>query len=81
MRLYLAVAMLLLALVAYTEAQEETVEDKLTKFGQQLGEMGKNLAEQVKTSFQDINTSEFAEKTRNWFAERLEQIKSLGDKS
>jgi len=46
------------------EAQEESIEDKFSQFGQQLGDFGKTLAEKAKTTFQDIHTSEFAETTR-----------------
>lgn len=88
MRLYLAVALLMLALVAYTgtcrdnhkisllsllflktdfalslslaEAQEDTFEQKITKFGEQITEMSRSLAEKAKNAFQDINNSEFA---------------------
>ncbi|XP_041844656.1 apolipoprotein C-I [Melanotaenia boesemani] len=82
MRLYLAVAVLMLAFVAYTEAQEETIEDKFTKFGEQISEMSKNLAEKAKTTFQDIHNSDFAESTRNWFTEQFEKIKTkLGEQS
>ncbi|KAM4581580.1 apolipoprotein C-I [Odontesthes bonariensis] len=82
MRLYLAVAVLMLAFVAYTEAQEEAVDDKFSQFGQQLGDFGKSLAEKAKTTFQDIQDSEFAVTTRNWFSDQFEKMKSkFGDQS
>lgn len=95
MRLYLAVAVLVLAFVAYAggccvnykplltlssvllcnflclcpslspaEAQEESFEDKLSRFGEQVSEIGKNLAEKAKTTFQELHNSEFAANTR-----------------
>ncbi|KAM8735107.1 apolipoprotein C-I [Acanthopagrus schlegelii] len=76
MRLFLAVAVLMLAFIAYTEAQEETAEQKLAKFGKQMTEMGKNLAEKAKTTFENINNSEFAVTSRNWFTEQLEKLKT-----
>ncbi|XP_060906193.1 apolipoprotein C-I [Labrus mixtus] len=77
MRLFLAVAVLMLALVAYTEAQEEeTVEQRFAKFGNQMSEFGQNLADKAKSTFDDISTSQFARDTTNWFTERMEQLKS-----
>ncbi|XP_036928817.1 apolipoprotein C-I isoform X3 [Acanthopagrus latus] len=76
MRLFLAVAVLMLAFIAYTEAQEETAEQKLAKFGKQMTEMGKNLAEKAKNTFENINNSEFAVTSRNWFTEQLEKLKT-----
>uniref|UniRef100_A0A671WK28 Apolipoprotein C-I-like n=1 Tax=Sparus aurata TaxID=8175 RepID=A0A671WK28_SPAAU len=64
MRLFLAVAVLMLAFIAYTEAQEETTEQTFAKFGEQMTEMGKDLAEKAKTTFENINNSEFAVTSR-----------------
>merc|ERR1711915_96488 len=75
MRLYLAVAVLMLAFVAYTEA-EETVEQKFAAFGKQMTEMSQTLAEKAKTTFDDISTSEFAVTTKNWFSEQFEMMKA-----
>ncbi|XP_051263162.1 apolipoprotein C-I [Dicentrarchus labrax] len=80
MRLYLAVAVLLLALVAYTEAQEDTVERRFAEFGNQMTEMGKNLAEKAKTTLDQIRDSEFAVNSRNWFNDQFEKLKTkFGD--
>ncbi|XP_035528309.1 apolipoprotein C-I [Morone saxatilis] len=76
MRLYLAVAVLLLALVAYTEAQEDTVERSFAEFGNQMTEMGKNLAEKAKTTIDQIRESEFAVNSRTWFNDQFEKIKT-----
>ncbi|XP_030250215.1 apolipoprotein C-I [Sparus aurata] len=76
MRLFLAVAVLMLAFIAYTEAQEETTEQTFAKFGEQMTEMGKDLAEKAKTTFENINNSEFAVTSRNWFTQQLEKLKN-----
>ncbi|XP_008429390.1 apolipoprotein C-I [Poecilia reticulata] len=75
MRLYLAAAVLLLALVAYTEAQDDFAE-RFSNFGDQLTEFGKNVAEKAKTHYDTISTSEFAVSTRNWFTEQFQKIKT-----
>ena len=46
------------------EAQEETIEEKFTKFGQQMSEMSKTFAEKAKTTFSDIHSSDFAVSTK-----------------
>ncbi|KAM4736701.1 apolipoprotein C-I [Anableps anableps] len=79
MRLYLAAAVLLLALVAYTEAQDDTIAEKFSNFGDQVTEFGKNVAEKAKTHFDNFRTSEFAENTSNWFREQFQKIKSKID--
>ncbi|XP_040020899.2 apolipoprotein C-I [Gasterosteus aculeatus] len=78
MKLYLAVAVLMLAFVAYTEAQdaEQTVEQRFNRFGEQVAEVSKGLAEKAKTTFEEISTSQFAEDTRNWFQTQFESLKS-----
>ncbi|XP_056235712.1 apolipoprotein C-I [Seriola aureovittata] len=78
MKLYLAVAVLVLAFVAYTaaEAQEDTIEQRFTKFGEQMTEMGRSLAEKAKTSFEGFQSSDIAVSSKNWFQEQLESIKA-----
>ena len=46
------------------EAQEETVEQKFAKFGEQFTEFGKTVADKAKDTFQSIGNSEFGETTR-----------------
>ncbi|TNN89192.1 Apolipoprotein C-I [Liparis tanakae] len=77
MRVYLAVAMLMLAFVAYTEAQdqEETIEQRFANFGQQMAEVTKSLAEKAKTTFTDVHNSEFATESRNWFQKQFDTLK------
>ncbi|XP_071388880.1 apolipoprotein C-I [Centroberyx affinis] len=77
MKLYLAVAVLVLALAAHTEAQEpETIEEKLANFGTQVTEFGKDLAEKTKNAFQDLHNSEVATNTRSWFQRQLDSMKA-----
>ncbi|XP_028327058.1 apolipoprotein C-I [Gouania willdenowi] len=75
MRLYLAVAVLVLALVAYTEAQDATMEEKMTQFGDQVTQLGKDFAEKAKNTFENIHNSETAENIRKWFNEQMEKVK------
>ncbi|XP_033958910.1 apolipoprotein C-I [Pseudochaenichthys georgianus] len=89
MRLYLVVAMLVLALAAFTQAQdaeaaveapveaavEETVEEKFAVFTNQMGEMGKKLADKAQTTFEGIRSSEFVASSQSWFEKQLEKFK------
>ncbi|KAF3839352.1 hypothetical protein F7725_018069 [Dissostichus mawsoni] len=79
MRLYLVVAMLVLALAAFTQAQEveaeATVEEKFAVFANQMSEMGKNLADKAQTTFEDISNSEFVSSSQSWFEQQLEKVK------
>uniref|UniRef100_UPI0037E96590 apolipoprotein C-I n=1 Tax=Semicossyphus pulcher TaxID=241346 RepID=UPI0037E96590 len=77
MRLFLAVAVLMLAFVAYTDAQDEdTIEQKFTKFGERVTEISKSLAERAKTAFTEAHNSEFAESTRNWFSQLVDRART-----
>ncbi|XP_034409926.1 apolipoprotein C-I [Cyclopterus lumpus] len=77
MRVYLAVALLMLAFVAYTEAQDaETIEEKFSNFGKQMAEVSKNVAEKAKTAFQELHNSEFATESRTWVQKQIENIKA-----
>ncbi|XP_034467316.1 apolipoprotein C-I [Hippoglossus hippoglossus] len=75
MRLFLAVAVLMLALVAYTEAQDDSIEDKFARFGERMSEIGQTVAEKAKTTFDNIHNSDVAVNARGWFEERFQQIK------
>ncbi|XP_075965749.1 apolipoprotein C-I [Anarhichas minor] len=80
MKLYLAVAVLMLAFVAYTEAQDQveepTIEQRFSNFGEQMAEAGKNLAEKAKTTFEDIQNSKFATDSRDWFQTQIDNLKA-----
>uniref|UniRef100_A0A3Q4AWR8 Apolipoprotein C-I n=1 Tax=Mola mola TaxID=94237 RepID=A0A3Q4AWR8_MOLML len=68
MKLYLAVAVLMLAFVAHTEAQEEeTVGSTFTRFGDHVTDMTRGLVDRTRDAFHKIKTSDFATKTKNWF--------------
>uniref|UniRef100_A0A672YDC3 Uncharacterized protein n=1 Tax=Sphaeramia orbicularis TaxID=375764 RepID=A0A672YDC3_9TELE len=64
MRLYLAVAVLVLAFVAYTEAQEETMEQKIANVGSQITEFGQQVAEQTKAALESFKNSETTQKIK-----------------
>ncbi|KAG7474777.1 apolipoprotein C-I-like [Solea senegalensis] len=76
MRLYLAVAVLMLAFVAYTEAQDDTIEERFSAFTDRVAEMSRNLAEKAKANMQEFQSSEFATKAKNWITERVEAVKN-----
>ncbi|XP_036928814.1 apolipoprotein C-I isoform X2 [Acanthopagrus latus] len=76
MRLFLAVAVLMLAFIAYTEAQEETIEQKVAQFGERVTQVGQDLAEKVKTAFDSVHNSDAMTKTRDWFTEQFEAFKT-----
>lgn len=76
MRLYLAVAVLMLAFVAYTEAQEVTFEERFNQFGQQMSEFGQNLATKTKTALDDFHNSEGVQKAKSWLQEQVEKLKN-----
>lgn len=46
------------------EAQEETIEQRFAVFQDQMAEMGKNLAEKAKTTFEQFQTSDLAVKSQ-----------------
>ncbi|KAF7226887.1 apolipoprotein C-I [Nothobranchius furzeri] len=72
MKLYLAVAVLMLAFVAYTEAQDAT---GFADFQEKITDFGKTFAENAKTHFETIKNSEFAQNTQNWFTEQFQKLK------
>uniref|UniRef100_A0A672YEM5 Apolipoprotein C-I n=1 Tax=Sphaeramia orbicularis TaxID=375764 RepID=A0A672YEM5_9TELE len=76
MRLYLAVAVLVLAFVAYTEAQEETMEQKIANVGSQITEFGQQVAEQTKAALESFKNSETTQKIKSWADEYIEMIKN-----
>nr|AAN02166.1 gastrula specific embryonic protein 1 [Epinephelus coioides] len=66
----------MLALVAYTEAQEETFEQKFAKLTEQVTQVGQNLGERLKTGFDDIQTSDFATNSKARLNEFFEWMKT-----
>ncbi|XP_073703731.1 apolipoprotein C-I [Garra rufa] len=76
MKLYLAAAVLMLVLAVHTEAQDEgTLEQQFAKFQTQVKEIADDLTTKTKTTFEQIEQSEFAVKTKNWFTEQFEKVK------
>uniref|UniRef100_A0A671Q514 Apolipoprotein C-I-like n=1 Tax=Sinocyclocheilus anshuiensis TaxID=1608454 RepID=A0A671Q514_9TELE len=76
MKLYLAAAVLMLLLAVHTEAQEEpTLEQQFAKFQTQVKEIADDLTENTKTTFEQLEKSEFAIKTKNWFTEQYKKVK------
>uniref|UniRef100_A0A8C6WN95 Apolipoprotein C-I n=1 Tax=Neogobius melanostomus TaxID=47308 RepID=A0A8C6WN95_9GOBI len=76
MRLYLAVAVLMLAFVAYTEAQEATVEERFNQFGEQVKEFTSNTAEQAKAALEKFNNHESVQKMKNWFQQKYDELQA-----
>ncbi|KAF3692149.1 hypothetical protein EXN66_Car007825 [Channa argus] len=72
MRLYLAVAMLMLAFVAYTEAQEDTIQDKFSQFGDKLTDLGRQVADHAKTAYDQFQNS----KAGQWFTDNINKLKA-----
>ncbi|XP_068507877.1 apolipoprotein C-I [Syngnathus scovelli] len=71
MKVYLAVAVLLLALIAYTDAQDETIEEKLSRYGDRVAETFKDMAANTKETFDNLGNSEFANSIKNWFKKQF----------
>ncbi|XP_033836809.1 apolipoprotein C-I [Periophthalmus magnuspinnatus] len=74
MKLYLAIAVLVLAFVAYTEAQEVTMEERFNNLGQQMSEFGKTVAEKAKTALDGLNNNENVQKAKSWFQEQFQKM-------
>ncbi|XP_076593606.1 apolipoprotein C-I [Chaetodon auriga] len=75
MRLLLAVAVLVLAFVAYTEAQEDTVEGTITRFGQHVTEIGSNLLERGKDAIERAQNSDIAVASKKLFQDGWGKLK------
>ncbi|KAJ4922782.1 hypothetical protein JOQ06_022769, partial [Pogonophryne albipinna] len=69
MRLYLVVAMLVLALAAFTQAQDA----EATVSG--ITEMGQSLADKAKATFEDIRNSDIVSSSQAWLEQQLEKVK------
>uniref|UniRef100_A0A8C5ELV8 Apolipoprotein C-I-like n=1 Tax=Gouania willdenowi TaxID=441366 RepID=A0A8C5ELV8_GOUWI len=77
MRLYLAVAVLVLALVAYTEAQDATMEEKMTQFGDQNirhAHTHKHTNTQTHNKNHKLTVLIYS-LLRKWFNEQMEKVK------
>ncbi|MCJ8728919.1 hypothetical protein PDJAM_G00010020 [Pangasius djambal] len=82
MKLYLAVATLMLVLIAHSEAVEEpTIEQHFANFQAKLQEFGSDLTEKTTKVLKDFETSEFATNTKNWLNEQFEKVKQKFDEA
>ncbi|KAJ8005268.1 hypothetical protein DPEC_G00144870 [Dallia pectoralis] len=79
MKLSIAVAVLMLVFAAHTEAQEaeKTIVEHFSNFGDQL----KDMSVKTKDLVGKISDSEFATKTRNWFTEQFDKMKTKIDET
>ncbi|XP_060777220.1 apolipoprotein C-I isoform X2 [Neoarius graeffei] len=76
MKLYLAVAILMLVLIAHSEAVEEpTIEQHFANFHAKLKDLGEGLSEKASSVFEHFQNSDLATKTTSWFAEHFEKLK------
>ncbi|XP_067305775.1 apolipoprotein C-I [Pseudorasbora parva] len=76
MKLYLAAAVLMLVLAVQTEAQDEpTLEQRFATFQTQVKAIADDLTEKTKDTFEKLDKSEFATKTKSWFSEQFEKMK------
>ncbi|XP_062321669.1 apolipoprotein C-I [Osmerus eperlanus] len=76
MKLAIAIAVLMLVFAAHAEAEEEqSIEQRFATFQTQVKELTDGLAEKTKTTLEQIQQSEFATKTRDWFTEQFEKVK------
>ncbi|XP_037532097.1 apolipoprotein C-I [Nematolebias whitei] len=76
MRLYLAAAVLMLAFVAYTEAQDAPQDDSFANFQDKMTEFGRGVADKARDTIETIKNSEFAQKTHNWFTDSFQKLKT-----
>ncbi|XP_068180572.1 apolipoprotein C-I [Antennarius striatus] len=75
MRLYLAVAVLMLAFVAYAAAEEEqTFMERLTNFRQRAVELGQNAYARSVESLQQLANSEFVTKSKSYIQNTMDTI-------
>ncbi|KAI4884674.1 hypothetical protein NFI96_034282 [Prochilodus magdalenae] len=76
MKLYLAIAALMLVLAAHADAEEETtIEQHFANFHSKVMEIGSDLSEKAATAFKKLEESEFATKARSWFEEQFAKLK------
>ncbi|XP_023688963.1 apolipoprotein C-I [Paramormyrops kingsleyae] len=81
MRLSIAIAVLVLAVIANSEAEEPTLEEQFAKFQNQMKDFADDVAVKTKSTLDQIHQSEFAAKTRNWFTEQFDKMKQKIDEA
>ncbi|XP_062847967.1 apolipoprotein C-I [Trichomycterus rosablanca] len=75
MKLYLALATLMLVLMAQCEAEEPSIEQHFANFQAKMKEFGSDLTEKTASALKQIEESELATKTKSWFTEQMEKLK------
>ncbi|XP_027004558.1 apolipoprotein C-I [Tachysurus fulvidraco] len=82
MKLYLAVATLMLVLIAQSEAVEEpTIEEHFANIQAKFQEFGTSLSEKTSTVLKKLEDSEVLTKTKNWFVDSFEKVKNKLDEA
>ncbi|XP_028837469.1 apolipoprotein C-I [Denticeps clupeoides] len=83
MKLPIAIAVLVLVLAAHSEAQnaEPTLEERFQDFQNSMKTMTDDLTGKAKTAIEQIHSSDFAVKTRNWFTEQFDKMKKKVDET
>ncbi|KAL2084272.1 hypothetical protein ACEWY4_019790 [Coilia grayii] len=78
MRLPVAIAVLVLVLAAHSDAEEAepTLEQRFNQFQQQVVGLTDDLTEKTKTALEQFQNSDFAVKTRSFFSEQFEKLKT-----
>ncbi|KAM9488413.1 apolipoprotein C-I [Clarias gariepinus] len=80
MRLYLAIAALMLVLIAHSEAAEEpTIEQHFANFHEKIKELGENFGEKATNAWRQLESSDFFSKSSDWFTEQFQNIKQKLD--
>ncbi|KAL0985040.1 hypothetical protein UPYG_G00152160 [Umbra pygmaea] len=80
MKLSIAIAVLMLVFAAHTEAQEaQTIEERFSKFSDQLKEMSDDMTVKTQDLMKKIGDSEFITKTRGWFNDQIDKLKTKID--
>ncbi|XP_036449127.1 apolipoprotein C-I-like [Colossoma macropomum] len=81
MRLYLAVAVLMMLVVAaQAETQMPPAFQKIADFHQKVVEFGSDLSDKASAAFKKLEESEFVTKTKSWFTEQMSKLKDAFSK-
>ncbi|KAK2844833.1 hypothetical protein Q5P01_011492 [Channa striata] len=62
----------MLAFVAYTEAQEESIQDKFSKWSEHLSDIGRQVSDHARNAFEQFQNS----KAGQWFSDNLNKLKA-----
>ncbi|KAK3551856.1 hypothetical protein QTP70_030229 [Hemibagrus guttatus] len=82
MKLYLAVATLMLVLIAHSEAAEEpTIEEQVANFHAKIQAFGTDLSDKATKALKELTDSELFTKTSNWFTDKFEKVKNKFDET